>query len=108
MANRNRETMSLVPEVELGLWNAWIFTVPSLLLVLFSLRLFVEKRAPATGMRLSKTKLSFCLFFQVYLFCSRDILCFLAAKIRYDMVLRRSPNYSNRISREHDTCGKLG
>src|SRR4030066_985973 len=52
--------MSLVPEFELGLWNAWIFMVPSLLLMLLSLRLFTGKRAPATGMRLSKTKLSFC------------------------------------------------
>jgi protein-S-isoprenylcysteine O-methyltransferase Ste14 len=54
--------MSLIPESELGLWNAWIFMVPSLLLMLFSLRLFIEKRAPATSMHMSKTKLSFCLF----------------------------------------------
>src|SRR4030066_925923 len=53
--------MSLVPEFELGLWNAWIFMVPSLLLMLFSLRLFIDKRAPATSMRMPKTKLSFCL-----------------------------------------------
>ncbi len=54
--------MSLIPEFELGVWNAWIFMVPSLLLMLFSFRLFIEKRAPATSMRLSKIKLSFCLF----------------------------------------------
>ena len=54
--------MSLVPEFELGFWNAWIFMVPSLLLMVLSLLLFTEKRAPAAGMRLSKTKLSFCLF----------------------------------------------
>lgn len=54
--------MSLIPDFELGLWNAWIFMVPSLLLMLLSLCLFKGKRAPATSMRLSKTKLSFCLF----------------------------------------------
>jgi protein-S-isoprenylcysteine O-methyltransferase Ste14 len=54
--------MSLVPEFELGLWNAWVFMVPSLLLMVFSLLLFKEKGAPLAGMRLSKTKLSFCLF----------------------------------------------
>jgi protein-S-isoprenylcysteine O-methyltransferase Ste14 len=53
--------MSFAPEFELGLWNAWIFMVPSLLLMLLSLLLFKEKRAPAAGMHLSKTKLSFCL-----------------------------------------------
>ncbi|MCJ7634157.1 isoprenylcysteine carboxylmethyltransferase family protein [Candidatus Bathyarchaeota archaeon] len=53
--------MSLIPTFELGLWNAWIFTVPSLFLMFLSLFLFKEKGAPATGMRLSKTKLSFCL-----------------------------------------------
>ena len=62
IVNCKRETLSVMPEFELGLWNAWIFMVPSLLFMLFSLRLFIEKRAPATSMRLSKTKLSFCLF----------------------------------------------
>jgi hypothetical protein len=54
--------MPLIPEFELGLWNTWIFMVPSLLLMLLSLSLLKEKSAPATSMRLSKTKLSFCLF----------------------------------------------
>src|SRR3989304_5010425 len=62
IVNCKRETLSVIPEFELGLWNAWIFMVPSLLLMLFSLRLFIEKRAPATSIRMSKTKLSFCLF----------------------------------------------
>jgi len=53
--------MSLIPEFELGLWNAWIFMVPSLLVMLLSIFLFKEKGAPAPSMRLSKTKLSFCL-----------------------------------------------
>ena len=62
MCDEGREIVSLVPEFELGLWNAWIFMVPSLLLVVLSLLLFKGKRAPAAGMRLSKTRLSFCLF----------------------------------------------
>ena len=53
--------MSFVPAFELGLWNAWLFMVPSLLFMLLSLFLFKEKGAPAPSMRLSKTKLSFCL-----------------------------------------------
>jgi protein-S-isoprenylcysteine O-methyltransferase Ste14 len=53
--------MSLVPEFELGLWNAWIFMVPSLLAMILSLFLFKQKGAPAPKMHLSKAKLSFCL-----------------------------------------------
>jgi protein-S-isoprenylcysteine O-methyltransferase Ste14 len=73
IVNCQRETTSLIPEFELGLWNAWIFMVPSLLLMLFSLRLFIEKRAPATSMRLSKTKLSFCLFSKFIYFAA--VIC---------------------------------
>src|SRR4030066_446321 len=73
--------MSLVPEFELGLWNAWIFMVPSLLLMLFSLRLFIGKRAPATGMRLSKTKLSFCLFSKFIYFAAVIYSVFLPLKL---------------------------
>src|SRR4030066_1442167 len=62
IVNCKRGTLSVIPEFELGFGIAWIFMVPSLLLMLFSLRLFVEKRAPATSMHMSKTKLSFCLF----------------------------------------------
>ena len=73
--------MSLVPEFELGLWNAWIFMVPSLLLMLFSLRLFIEKRAPAASMRLSKTKLSFCLFSKFIYFAAVVYSIFLPLKL---------------------------
>jgi protein-S-isoprenylcysteine O-methyltransferase Ste14 len=62
--------MSLVPAVELGLWNAWVFMVPSLLLMLLSFYLFTEKRAPAPRMRLSKTTLSICLFSKVMYFAA--------------------------------------
>ena len=73
--------MSLVPEFELGLWNAWIFMVPSLLLMLFSLRLFIEKRAPAASMRLSKTKLSYCLFSKFIYFAAVIYSVFLPLKL---------------------------
>src|SRR4030067_1221140 len=61
IVNCKRETLSVIPEFELGLWNAWIFMVPSLLLMFSSLRLFIEKKAPAASIRMSKTELSFCL-----------------------------------------------
>ena len=72
--------MSLIPAFELELWNAWILMVPSLLLMLFSLRLFVEKGAPATSMRLSKTKLSFCLFSKFIYFAAVIYSVFLPLK----------------------------
>jgi protein-S-isoprenylcysteine O-methyltransferase Ste14 len=62
--------MSVIPEFELGLWNAWIFMVPSLLLMLLWLLVMTKKRAPAAGMRLSKTKLSFCLFSKLVYFAA--------------------------------------
>jgi len=73
--------MSLIPEFELGLWNAWIFMVPSLLLMLLSLSLLKEKSAPATSMRLSKTKLSFCLFSKFIYFAAVIYSVFLPLKL---------------------------
>jgi protein-S-isoprenylcysteine O-methyltransferase Ste14 len=55
--------------------------VPSLLLMLFSLRLFVEKGAPATSMRLSKTKLSFCLVSKFIYFAAVIYSVFLPLKL---------------------------
>src|SRR4030067_2749328 len=73
--------MSLVPEFELGLWNAWIFMVPSLLLMFSSLRLFIEKKAPAASMRMSKTKLSFCLVSKFIYFAAVICSVFLPLKL---------------------------
>src|SRR4030065_2357875 len=73
--------MSLVPEFELGLWNGCIFMVPSLLLMLLSLRLFIEKRAPAASMRMSKTKLSFCLVSKFIYFAAVIYSVFLPLKL---------------------------
>ena len=41
--------MSLIPAFELGVWNAWIFMVPSLFFTLFALHLLKEKGAPSGG-----------------------------------------------------------
>jgi len=38
--------LSLIPEFELGLWNAWIFMGPSLLLMLLCLLMMMKKGAP--------------------------------------------------------------
>ena len=73
--------MSLLPEFEFGLWNAWIFMVPSLLLMLFSIRLFGKKRAPVASMRLSKTKLSFCLVSKFVYFAAVIYSVFLPLKL---------------------------
>jgi len=74
--------MSLIPEFELGLWNAWIFMIPSLLLTLFSLHLFKEKRAVSPkSVRLSKTKLSFCLFSKFIYFAAVIYSVFLPLRL---------------------------
>ena len=73
--------MSLVPEFELGLWNAWIFMVPSLVLTLFSLRWFIKKRAPAPSMRMSKTELPFCLVSKFTYFAAVIYSVFLPLKL---------------------------
>jgi protein-S-isoprenylcysteine O-methyltransferase Ste14 len=76
-----REIVSLIPAFELGLWNAWILMFPSLLLMLFSLCLFMKKGAPAPKMRLSKTKLSFCLFSKFIYFAAVIYSVFLPLKL---------------------------
>jgi len=73
--------MSLTPELELGLWNAWVFMVPSLLLMLLWLLVMTKKRAPAAGMRLSKTKLSFCLSSKLIYFAAVMYSVFLPLKL---------------------------
>ena len=73
--------MSVIPAFELGLWNAWVFMVPSLFFMLSSLRLFIEKRAPASSMRLSKIKLSFCLFSKFVYFAAVIYSVFLPLKL---------------------------
>ena len=73
--------MSVIPEFELGLWNAWVFMVPSLLLMLLWLLVMTKKRAPAASMRLSKTKLSFCLFSKLIYFAAVIYSVFLPLKL---------------------------
>jgi len=52
--------MSLIPEFELGLWNAWIFMVPFLLVMLLCILVMWKKGAPGGPARVpckSKTTL---------------------------------------------------
>jgi protein-S-isoprenylcysteine O-methyltransferase Ste14 len=52
--------LSLIPEFELDLWNAWIFMVPSLLVTLLTIVLMTKKDAPGGPARVtckSKTTL---------------------------------------------------
>ena len=55
-----REILALIPEFELGLWNAWIFMGPSLLFMLLCLLVMTKKDAPGGPARIpckSKTTL---------------------------------------------------
>ena len=45
--------MELIPEFELGLWNAWIFMVPSLLVTLLCLLVMTRKDAPGGPARVA-------------------------------------------------------
>ena len=52
--------MSLIPDFELGLWNAWIFMFPSLVLLLLCFPIMMKKDAPGGPARIkckSKTTL---------------------------------------------------
>jgi len=73
--------MSLIPDFQLGLWNAWIFTIPSLLLTLIFLQISKEKNVPSPeNIRLSKTKMSFCLFSKFVYFAAVIYSIFLPLK----------------------------
>ena len=51
--------MSLIPEFELGFWNAWIFMGPSLLLMLLCLLVMIKKDAPGGPARITcKSKIT--------------------------------------------------
>jgi len=74
--------MSLIPAFELGLWNAWIFMVPTLLLTLYFLRLANEKGAASpTTVRLSKTKMTFALLSKFIYFPAVIYTIFLPLKL---------------------------
>ena len=73
--------MSIIPTFELGLWNAWIFMVPSLLLMLLWLLVMTKKRAPGADMRMSKSKLSFCLVSKFVYFAAVIYSVFMPLKL---------------------------
>ena len=61
--------MSLIPDFEIGLWNAWIFMLPHVLTFPFFLRLGKGKYAPSpSGVDLSKAMMAFCVFSKLIYF----------------------------------------
>ena len=75
--------MSLVPEFELGLWNAWIFMVPFLLVTLLCILLMTKKGAPpgAKSTRVSKTTLLFGIVSKFIIFAAVIYSFFLPLKL---------------------------
>jgi len=74
--------MSFIPDFELGLWNAWIFMVPSLLIMLLWLLVMTKKRAPSpTKVRLSKTKMSFSIISKFIYFAAVIYSVFIPLKL---------------------------
>ena len=75
--------MSLIPEFELGLWNAWIFIGPSLLMMLLWMLVGAKKTKgdPPESWRLSKTKTAFCAFSKLIYFAAVPYSVFLPLKL---------------------------
>jgi protein-S-isoprenylcysteine O-methyltransferase Ste14 len=75
--------VSLIPEFELGLWNAWIFMGPSLLVMLLWMLVGAKKTKgdPAESWRLSKTKNAFCAFSKLIYFAAVAYSVFLPLKL---------------------------
>jgi len=75
--------LSFIPAFELGLWNAWIFMVPSLSLMLLWILVMTKKHAPPgpKSTRASKNKLSFCLISKLIYFAAVIYSVFLPLKL---------------------------
>lgn len=73
--------MSLTPDFELGLWNAWIFMLLSLLTWPFFFHLAKAKGAPSPSTAdLSKSKMAFCAFSKFIYFLALAYSFFLPLK----------------------------
>ena len=76
--------MSLLPAFELGVWNAWIFMVPALLILLLCFPLMMKKGAPGGPARVkggSKTALFFGTLSKFILFPAVIYSVFLPLKL---------------------------
>jgi protein-S-isoprenylcysteine O-methyltransferase Ste14 len=76
--------VSLIPAFELGLWNAWIFMVPALLVTLLSILLMTKKGAPGGPARVpckSKTTLLVASLSKIILFPAVLYSVFLPLKL---------------------------
>jgi protein-S-isoprenylcysteine O-methyltransferase Ste14 len=54
--NCRRKTMSLVPEFELGLWNAWIFTLPIIVISILGPRILGKRASEEASSSTEKVK----------------------------------------------------
>jgi len=74
--------VSLTLDLELGLWNAWIFMLPHILTFPFFFRLAKGKDAPGpSGVDLSKTMMAFCIFSKFVYFPAMIYSIFLPLKL---------------------------
>jgi len=69
-------------DFELGLWNAWIFMIPSLIATLFFFPLAKKKKAPPpSGVKLPKAKTAFCVFTKLVYFPAVALSFFIPLKL---------------------------
>jgi protein-S-isoprenylcysteine O-methyltransferase Ste14 len=76
--------MSLIPAFELGLWNAWLFLVPFLLVLLICMLLMIKKDAPGGPARVpckSKTTLLVAIISKIVIFPAALYSVFLPLKL---------------------------
>ena len=76
--------MSFMPDFELGLWNAWIFIVPALVITLLCILLMTKKGAPSGEVRhtrVSKTTLLVASLSKLILFPAAIYSVFLPLKL---------------------------
>ncbi len=75
--------MSIIPAFELGLWNAWIFTVPSLVLMLLWMLVMIKKHAPPPpkNARMPKTTALFNIISKLIFFPAVIYSVFLPLKL---------------------------
>src|SRR4030067_3795662 len=62
-----REIMSLVPEFELGLWNAWIFILPIIIISIFGSKILGKREHEEGSSVTKKAKTAGNLYFSIML-----------------------------------------
>ena len=72
--------MSLIPEFELGLWNAWIFALPIIILSIFAAKI-LGKRASGEGPSLTKKDRVVFIIYHLIFLASCTYTIFLPLKL---------------------------